>query len=347
VLGINRGTILRLIIGIALLALVIWYASPEDLWGVISSAAIEWLAVAVLIHIVATSATALRIAYLLDRLDLFVPIFKANLGGMILADMTPGRAGYFVTPLIINKNCPEIGKGQSLNVMFFGQIFDFLLRAALLAMAMLTIFVALSVTPNMFIYGLLSLGLVAALALGFAILAFNKIPGFLMPVIKRIGFVDRLYTRYSKYADSAGYSPKKAGVAFLITIIGWLLTATRWITVGYALGINIPIEWYLFLFPALTAVSFIPVSIAGLGIVEGGFALVFFVLGHGTEQGVGFALIDRAVALVGDLFGLPYATKVGEGLGDIGKIVLEDDEEVVVSESTETGEVDDSPAPDD
>ncbi len=343
---ITRGTILRLIIGIALLALVIWYARPEELWTVISGAAIEFLILAVVIHIIATSATALRIAYLLDRLDLFVPIFKANLGGMILADMTPGRAGYFVTPLIINKSSPELGKGQTLNVMFFGQIFDFMLRAALLVMAMMTIFIALGVTQNMFIYGLLSLGLVIALAVGFAVLAYNKIPKFLMPVIERIPFVNRLYAKYSKYADSAGYSPKKALVAFLITIIGWLLTAARWITVGYALGIDIPLEWYLFLFPALTAVSFIPVSLAGLGIVEGGFALVFFVLGRGTELGVAFALIDRAVALVGDLFGLPYATKVGEGFQDLGKVVTED-EPPPDQESGITEPLDDISEPDD
>jgi uncharacterized membrane protein YbhN (UPF0104 family) len=230
--------------------------------------------------------------------------------------------------------------------MFFGQIFDFMLRAALLVMAMMTIFIALGVTQNMFIYGLLSLALVVALAVGFAVLAFNKIPKFLMPVIDKIPFVNRLYARYTKYADSAGYSPKKATVAFLITIVGWLLTAARWITVGYALGINIPLEWYLFLFPALTAVSFIPVSLAGLGIVEGGFALVFFVLGSGTELGVAFALIDRAVALIGDLFGLPYATRVGEGFQDLGKIATEDESETEeILEEDDTS--DDNSDPDD
>ncbi|MHA2206598.1 MAG: lysylphosphatidylglycerol synthase domain-containing protein, partial [Candidatus Thorarchaeota archaeon] len=130
---ISRSTILRFLVGISLLVLVIWFSQPASLWSVISNAAFEWLIVAVLIHLVATTATTLRIAYLLERLDLFVPIFKANLGGMLLADITPGRAGYFVTPLIVSQNCPEIGKGQTLNVMFFGQIFDFLLRGCLLA----------------------------------------------------------------------------------------------------------------------------------------------------------------------------------------------------------------------
>ncbi|MHA2350536.1 MAG: lysylphosphatidylglycerol synthase transmembrane domain-containing protein [Candidatus Thorarchaeota archaeon] len=316
---ISRSTILRFLVGISLLVLVIWFSQPASLWSVISNAAIEWLIVAVLIHLVATTATTLRIAYLLERLDLFAPIFKANLGGMLLADITPGRAGYFVTPLIVSQNSPEIGKGQTLNVMFFGQIFDFLLRGCLLAMAMLTIFFALGVSSNVFLYGVLSLGFVLALTVGFIILAFNKIPRIILPVIDRIPFVNRLYSRYSKYAESADYSPKKAVVAFLITIVGWLLTAVRWIVVGYALGLTIPIEWYLFLFPALTAVSFIPVSLAGLGIVEGGFALVFFLLGSGTERGVAFALVDRTVALTGDLFGLPYATKVGKGLTELGR----------------------------
>ena len=80
-----------------------------------------------------------------------------------------------------------------------------------------------------------------------------------------------------------------------------------------------------YLFPALTAVSFIPVSIAGLGILEGGFALVFFVLGRPTQNGVAFALVDRAVALAGDLFGLPFVSKVGAGLDELGKLSKSDD----------------------
>ncbi|MFW9965090.1 MAG: YbhN family protein [Candidatus Sifarchaeia archaeon] len=322
---IKRGTILRLIIGILLLALIIYYSRPEELLGVLSNAAWEWLLIAIGIHLVATGATALRIAYLLERLDIYWPIFKANLGGMILADTTPGRAGYFATPLIVGRECPDVRKGRVLNVMFFGQIFDFLLRGVLLGLAILTVFYAIGATANLYLYGFLSLALVIALTVGFAILAFNKIPKPLMKVVTRIRFIDRLYTQYSKYAESAGYSPKKAGVAFFITIVGWLLTATRWMVVGHALGLMIPLEWYLFIFPALTAVSFIPVSLAGLGIVEGGFALVFFVLGRPTQNGVAFALVDRAVALTGDLFGLPYVSKVGEGLSDLSKIGEDED----------------------
>ena len=327
---ISRNTILRLLIGLAILIVVIWFARPESLWSVLVNASFEWLLIGIVIHLAATSLTALRIAYLLERLDLFVPIFKANLGGMVLADVTPGRAGYFVTPLIVNKECPDVGRGETLNVMFFGQIFDFLLRACLLAFAMLTIFFALGVSQNMFFYGFLSLLFVIALTVGFTILAYNKIPKFLMPIIDRIPFVNRLYSRYTKYADASSYAPRKAVVAFLITVVGWLLTSARWIAVGLALGLVIPIEWYLFLFPALTAVSFIPVSLAGLGVVEGGFALVFFVLGQGSELGVAFALADRAVALIGNLFGLPYTSKVGEGFQDL---VQQPDEETTDTET--------------
>ena len=308
---VTRSTIIRFVIGVALLALIIWYSKPAQLWAIVSGASVFWLAVAVVVHIVATSATSLRIAYLSDRLDLFWPIFKANLGGMLLGDVTPGRAGYFATPLIVNKNCPDLRKGRVLNVLFFGQIFDFLLRAILLATAILTIFYALNVSQDLYLYGLISLALVMVLTAGFAMLAFGKVPRFAVSIIDRVPLVSRLYHQYTTYIESATYSPKKAGGAFLITIAGWLLTALRWITVGYALGLEVPLVWYLFLFPALTAVSFIPVSLAGLGMVEGGFALVFLVLGQAAGSGIAFALVDRFVALMGDLPGLSQATNVG------------------------------------
>ena len=307
----NRSTLVRLLIGVTILALVIWYSKPVDLWSIITGAAVGWLVLAIAVHIVATSVTALRMAYLAGRLDLFVPMFKANLGGMLLADVTPGRAGYFVTPVIVNRECPEMKTGHILNVMFFGQVFDFLLRAVLLVTAMFTIFYALGVSQNLYLYAVLSLGLVVVLVIGFAVLAFGKIPRFVVPLVERVQFLSKLYAEYSKYIGSTGYTAKKSVVAFLITILGWLITALRWIIVGQALGLDLPIVWYLFLFPALTAVSFIPVSLAGLGIVEGGFALVFSVLGRPIEDGLAFALVDRTIALIGDMFGLPFATKLG------------------------------------
>jgi dolichol-phosphate mannosyltransferase len=305
------GTFIRFLIGIGLLVVVIWYSQPAYLWSIISGASLPLLLLAAGIHIIATSANAAKISYLCDKTERFTSIFKANLGGMLLADVTPGRSGYFVTPIIVNDMVPELEKGKVLNSIFFTQIFEFLLRGILLVAAMLTIFYSLGVSQNLYLYGILSLVLVAVLSIGFFVLAFNKVPGFMIPIINRIPFVSSLYQRYIKYVGSIDYTPKKSGVVFILTILGWLLTALRWIIVGYALGLDIPIVWYLFLFPALTAASFIPISLSGLGIVEGGFALVFFILGSSTGVGVAFSLVDRSMALLGDLTGISYATKVG------------------------------------
>ncbi|NWF96595.1 MAG: glycosyltransferase [Candidatus Thorarchaeota archaeon] len=300
---------IRLLVGIALLAVVIWYSRPAELWAVISGVSVLYLVLAGIVHLTATVGNAGKIAVLCDKRDRFGSVFKANLAGMLLADVTPGRSGYFVTPVVVTDIIPDLKRGKVLNAIFFGQMFEFLLRAGLLAAAMLTVFYTLGVSRDLYLYGLLSLALVAALAAAFFVLAFNKVPPSLVRVIDRIGFVSRLYHRYVNYVGSIDYTPRRALGVFLFTLLGWLLTALRWMVVGYALGIDLPLEWYLFLFPALSAVSFIPVSISGLGVVEGGFAVVFLILGGSIEMGVAFALVDRAVALCADLFGLPYAAR--------------------------------------
>ncbi len=339
----SRGAIFRFFIGVVMLIVVIWYSKPADLLVILTGAKIEWLVIAVIIHLIATTPTALRLAYLLGRLDKFGTIYKANLGGMLFGDVTPARAGYFATPLIVSRKCPEIRKGSALNAMFYGQMFDFILRAGLLAMAILTFFYALGVSQNLYLYGFLSLALVFALAAGFAILTYNKVPKFLIPVIDRIPVVSKLYRRYTKFTQSVNYSAKNAGVAMGITIVGWLLTACRWIVVGYALGVDIPLEWYLFLFPALTATSFIPLSLAGLGFVEGGYALVFYALGRNTQTGVAFALVDRGIALTGDSLGLPFLTEVGPGIMDLNAMLQEQEtSETVHAEDQDSDEPDSS-----
>ncbi len=99
-------------------------------------------------------------------------------------------------------------------------------------------------------------------------------------------------------------NPKVFLYAYLITLIGWGATIFRLILIAQAIGIALPLYVYFFLFPLVSASSFIPITIAGLGIVEGGYLLIFWIFKLPLEEAIAFSLLDRIATIIIDSIGL-------------------------------------------
>lgn len=304
----TKGIVARWIISLTLITLLILWIGSEDIILVLSSADFFLLGVAILVHLIATSITAWRIGLLLpsENKVSFRALFTCNLGGMFLSDFTPARAGYLVTPLLLKRY--GIEPQESLRSILFGQIFDFALRIILLlnvGLALALGFFGQGTRDSLLFYIFLSLVVLFAMTSIFSILAMNLVPKPLHELILKTPMIGTMYKSYASYSAESKFPKRIWAGAIAITILGWLVTAFRWILVGKALGIEIPLFWYLFLFPAISAISFIPFSIAGVGVVETSFGLTFWILGKDPADAIIFSMTDRATSIVGDAFGIP------------------------------------------
>jgi uncharacterized membrane protein YbhN (UPF0104 family) len=71
----------------------------------------------------------------------------------------------------------------------------------------------------------------------------------------------------------------------------------------HALGLVVP-WWYLFLVvPVITLLSFLPVSVSGLGVREGGYVFFLVPLGIGTDEALAFSLLWTIIMMAAGLIG--------------------------------------------
>ena len=99
--------------------------------------------------------------------------------------------------------------------------------------------------------------------------------------------------------------------AFLLTLCAWITHAFRLILIGYSLNESLPFAQLFLLQPLVSALSIIPITISGLGLVEGGLTLVLAELGIPAAYGLTIALLDRGITTFFHLVvGIKSATKV-------------------------------------
>lgn len=90
-----------------------------------------------------------------------------------------------------------------------------------------------------------------------------------------------------------------------ITVCFQCLTFLSYWLIGRDLGGSDQIRYYFAFFPLVWVIGSLPISIAGIGILEGGVILLFVtVAGASQESATALALCQRAIFLIGGLPGL-------------------------------------------
>jgi uncharacterized protein (TIRG00374 family) len=97
---------------------------------------------------------------------------------------------------------------------------------------------------------------------------------------------------------------ESSGAIMLFTLTGWFFAAMQWFFISKAIGINLSYFTFFLLHPLITILMFIPVSPAGLGLMEGGVIVVFSFFGIPSAQGLAFSVLVRVSILLVDLLGL-------------------------------------------
>ena len=83
--------------------------------------------------------------------------------------------------------------------------------------------------------------------------------------------------------------------AFFLTFCAWITHAFRLILLGLAFSYSLPFLPLMLIQPLISALSLIPITIAGLGLVEGGLTALLLELGIPVTIGLTIALLDRAI----------------------------------------------------
>ncbi|MFZ2411615.1 MAG: lysylphosphatidylglycerol synthase transmembrane domain-containing protein [Candidatus Methanoperedens sp.] len=307
---------LQIIIGIAIIAFILRKLDINEVLLVIGRTDILFFILACLSYICLNLVLASRLFYLLTRIGYrikYLPVFLSHMGGMIVGDITPGRSGYFLTPSILKKIIGvRITDGMA--CIFAPQGIEFILKVGGAVTAILYISTLPGISKDVLTSAWL--GAVFLLIVGIIMLIISwQDERMSLKFIRKLPFLNKFTENLSFFKERSIQVKDSVNTILIMTLIGWFFAALQWFYLGKALGIELPYYVFFLLHPLLTILMFVPVSPAGLGLLEGGAIVVFSFFGIPAAQGLAFSVLVRVSILLVDLIGMKTIVAASDEIG--------------------------------
>lgn len=302
---------IQIIIGVSIIAFILNKLNLNEIFEVLKKTDLSYFIMACLSYLFLDLILALRLSYLLKKIGhemKLKDVFLSHMGGMIIGDITPGRSGYFLTPLILRKKA-GVPITEGMACIFAPQGIEFILKVAGAAAAIIYLSFYLNIEKNFIIYA--GIGSVILLFVGILMLLISwnneKITS---KFLVKIPFLNKFTENLSFFKDRSILIKDSLNIILILYAIGWIFAALQWYFLGKAIGIEISFFIFFLLHPLITILMFVPLSPAGLGLMEGGIILVFSFFGISPALGMAFSVLVRVSILVVDIIGLKTVISV-------------------------------------
>lgn len=320
---------------VAIFAVLLWYVGITALIDAILTIKVEYLLLAFLMYFGINVFFTIRLQRVLAKNEVkttFGRTLLAQYAGMLTSDVTPGRSGYILMPVYLRDQKVPASKG--LSAVLGIQTIEFLAKVAggVGAVLFLVNTVPMNTWYELFpgsLFGI-NIGILVA-ALGISLMLVGAIVLALFTWSTRaIGVFDRianwrflkrftggLFGKLEEYKESAHSTRSKIPEIFLLTMVCWVLKGFEWFFLGLALGIpttTVPWIAYFLIHPLVTALAFVPITPAGVGVQEFGIIGILGLLGVPVATAAVFALLARGLLIIEDLIGVPQVVKSTSGI---------------------------------
>ncbi|CAG1002713.1 MAG: hypothetical protein MPEBLZ_02185 [Candidatus Methanoperedens nitroreducens] len=302
---------IQIIIGVSIIAFILNKLNLNEIFEVLKKTDLSYFIMACLSYLFLDLILALRLSYLLKKIGhemKLKDVFLSHMGGMIIGDITPGRSGYFLTPLILRKKS-GVPITEGMACIFAPQGIEFILKVAGAVAAIIYLSFYLNIEKNFIIYA--GIGSVILLVVGILMLlvSWNN-EKMTSKFLVRIPFLNKFTENLSSFKDRSILIKDSLNIILILYTMGWIFAALQWYFLGKAIGIEISFFIFFLLHPLITILMFVPLSPAGLGLMEGGIILVFSFFGISPALGMAFSVLVRVSILVVDIIGLKTVISV-------------------------------------
>jgi len=243
-------------------------------------------------------------------------VLPSHMCGMLYSAVTPGRVGYYYAAFSIAK---KTGGSRSKNIGTLTLLQGLNFAAKVIACIISVVYFSrLFINPESTSYFIMA-SLIPALFIILIILVFyTSMPNRVVagiPVAKRFLAPIVLMQESRKEMNA-----RKIATIIAINVLGWFVVGAQWFFLTQSMGLPLTYWDAFMLQPLLSAVMFFPLTPSGLGITEGGSALLFTLILSGMPAvearaaGVTFILLARLNSALVDAFGLIDMKIHGRGL---------------------------------
>lgn len=307
---IKRGA--RLVVGIALLAALVYWADLTTIVRALYEISFWDLCILAILSVLLISVSVVKWRAFLRRLNIdasFWRLGRLYLVGYFINIFTPSFiGGDVVRSLYVG---PGVDRAHAVSATFLERYTGIV---AMLLMALSAVFVSDAVTSQIrMIVVLIVVSAVIGTAMVFSGMINRIAAKFRLPT-KALDVIDRVHEGLVWGLSDRPLLLRALG----LSIVFHLLTVVNTAAVGAAVGwASIPWQGLLVVVPLILLVGAIPISPQGLGIQEGAFMFFLHSLGATSGQALAIALVLRAksylLALIGGLlwFGVRDTHKKG------------------------------------
>ncbi len=294
-------TLLTLIIGIIIVIALFMSIDLNQMLVILSQAKIEFFILAGIFYLINAFILAVKINLVKAKnmVMSIKDIFFSSQGGMLLSDITPGRAGYAYTSYSM---AVKTNTSVSENLGRIGLIQGLMMATKVIMLLIAFIYFSFFINiPTVF---LLAVAVPIAIVVIMIIILYTKASH---KILSKIPLLNKI-TKYLDLMQTAVKQISKKNIAKILVLdfIAWFFVAAQFYFIASALNIELAFITSFMLVPLLSTLNFIPISPAGLGLTESGNVILFTLLGFSPVIAVSFALLWRINNIVFDIItGLP------------------------------------------
>ena len=283
--------------GLGLLVLLIWLVGPRDLIAALSESDIGFIVLAMASHGVATALTGYRLKEVIGNGVSFASVYFPHMFGYFMGNITPAKSGYLASMTLLKRH--GVSHEESIASALICQAGDFLVRIAVISCAIIYLSVV-KLPPVVAVVGIITSAAFAGLLL---LLVFSKRALGLLERLAFFGAARRFLGFMSRMQEEARVRRRQLLFIVMVGFLSWIFTSARWMFAAFSFGIQIPIAAYFLLHPLIYSSGFIPITVGGIGVVEGASTLILTSLGVPPVMALSCILVDRGVDMLFDLVG--------------------------------------------
>jgi uncharacterized protein (TIRG00374 family) len=301
---------IQIIIGLSIIAFILNKLDLKEVMAVLGKTNLTYFILACCSYLLLNVVLAFRLSYLLKKIGhniKYINVFLSHMGGMIVGDITPGRSGYFLTPPILKKTS-GIPITDGMACIFAPQGIEFILKVGGAAAALIYISSFSNVSRNFIISAMIGAVLLLVVGIFMLLLSWHD-ENISSKFLSKVPFLNNFTGTLSFFKEKSILIKNSLDKILIMYLIGWFFATLQWYFLAKAIGIDISFFAIFLLHPLITILMFVPISPAGLGLMEGGVILVFSFFGISSAAAMAFSVLVRINILVVDLIGLRTVIK--------------------------------------
>ena len=292
---------ISLFAGVIILAYLIVSLDPGRILFLLANIKVSFFLAALAINFV-DEVVAARILYVvLRRPDIaFKDVFLSHISGMMYSDITPARIGYYYTALSLSR---KLNTKKTVNIGVVTAIHGVIFLTKTLG-CLLGILYFSYVIGRKFGGGLFYAATIVPAAgfLGVIAFLYTRLPQNILAKFPKLQGLVEYVTSIQEAVGKMGR--RDFNVILSLTLLIWLLVGIQWYLLALAIGVPVRLLDAILMRPLLSAVGFIPLTPNGLGLAEGGGAILFAAIGFTATEGLTFVLLTRINQLMINALGL-------------------------------------------